>query len=181
MFWVWRASPPDDSNAPSHSSLIVTEFLTKRETKVIAQPPYLPDLAPCDFFLFPKLKYPLRRTCHESIESLKRNSLEELKAIPAEAYKKCMENWINRWDACIGSKGAYFESDNKELYLNTIHENVAFFNQFGSNFIRWYRYHLFLDSVCYQRYYSLQLSMVISKVTLYLQLVQKRYFLLLLW
>ena len=103
-------------NAPSHSSLIVTEFLAKHEIKVIAQPPYSPDLAPCDFFLFPKLKYPLRGTRHESIEAIKRNSLKELKAIPAEAYKKCMENWINRWHACIGSEGGYFEGDHKDLY-----------------------------------------------------------------
>lgn len=103
-------------NAPSHSSLIVTKFLAKHEIKVIAQPPYSPDLAPCDFFLFPKLKYPLRGTRHESIEAIKRNSLKELKAIPAEAYKKCMENWINRWHACIGSEGGYFEGDHKDLY-----------------------------------------------------------------
>ena len=103
-------------NAPSHSSLIVTKFLAKHETKVIAQPPYSPDFAPCDFFLFPKLKYPLRGTGHESIEDTKRNSLEGLKAIPAEAYKKHMEDWINRWYACNGSKGAYFEGDNKDLY-----------------------------------------------------------------
>ena len=86
---------PKDDNVPSHSSLIVTEFLAKHETKVIAQAPYSPDLTPCDFFLFPKLKYSLRGTCHESIEAIKRNSLKELKAILAEAYKKCMENWIN--------------------------------------------------------------------------------------
>ena len=94
----------------------MTEFLAKHETKVIVRPPYSTDLAPCDCFLFPKLKYPLRGTRHESSEAIKRNSLKELKAIPAEAYKKCMENWINRWHACIGSKGAYFEGDNKDLY-----------------------------------------------------------------
>ena len=33
-------------NAPSHSSLIVTEFLAIYETKVITQPPYSPDFAP---------------------------------------------------------------------------------------------------------------------------------------
>ena len=60
---------------------IVTGFLAKHETEVIAQPPYSPDLAPCDFFLFPKLKYPLRGTRHETIEAIKRNSLKELKAI----------------------------------------------------------------------------------------------------
>ena len=116
MFWVWSASPPDDDNAPSHSRLIVTEFLAKHEAKVIAQSPYSPDLAPCDFFLFPKLKYPFWGTRHESNEAMRRNSLQKLMAIPAEAYKKCMENWINRVHACIGSKGAYFEGDNKDLY-----------------------------------------------------------------
>ena len=39
-------------NAMSYSSLIVTEFLVKHETKVIAQPPYSPGLSPCDFFCF---------------------------------------------------------------------------------------------------------------------------------
>ena len=103
-----RVTARDHDNAPSHSSLIVTEFLAKHETKVIAQPPYSPYLASCDIFLFPKLKYPLQGTGHESIETIKRNSLKELKAIPAEAYEKRMENWINRWHTCIGSKRSLF-------------------------------------------------------------------------
>ena len=49
----------------------------------------------------------------------KKNSLKELKAIPAEAYKKCMENCINRWHACIGPKRAYFEGDHEDVYWNT--------------------------------------------------------------
>ena len=91
-------------------------FLVKHDTKVIAQPRYAPDLVPCDFFLILKLRYPLRGTRHESTDAIKRNSLKELKVILAEAYKKCMDNWINRWNACIGSKGVYFEGDNKDLY-----------------------------------------------------------------
>ena len=51
-----------------------------------------------------------------SIEAIKINSLKKLKVISAEAYKKRMEDWINRWHACISSKGAYFEVDNKYLY-----------------------------------------------------------------
>ena len=93
--------------------------MAKHETKVIVQRPYSPDLSPCDFFVFPKLKHPLRGTRNESIEAMKRNSLKELKAILAETYKNCMENWINSCHACVGSKGAYFEGDNKDLYSNT--------------------------------------------------------------
>ena len=65
-------------NESSHFSLIVTEFLAKHETKVIVQPPYSPDLAPCVFFLFPKLKYLLRGTRHGLTEAIKRKSLKEV-------------------------------------------------------------------------------------------------------
>ncbi|KYQ53448.1 hypothetical protein ALC60_07423 [Trachymyrmex zeteki] len=68
-------------------------------------------LAPCDFFLFPKLKLPLRGTRFESIEAIKQNSARELKAIPESAYKKCFDDWKCRWHRCIGANGAYFEGD----------------------------------------------------------------------
>lgn len=102
-------------NAPSHTALIIRDFLTKHGTTVIAQAPYSPDLAPCDFFLFPKLKLPLRGKRFESIESVKENSLRELRAIPERAYQKCMEDWVKRWHMCIASDGAYFEGDKINL------------------------------------------------------------------
>ncbi|KAG5312063.1 GVQW3 protein, partial [Pseudoatta argentina] len=37
-------------NAPAHTSLLVREFLAKNNTLMMPQPPYSPDLAPCDFF-----------------------------------------------------------------------------------------------------------------------------------
>ena len=43
-------------NAPAHTSAIVTAFLKKEKVTVLPHPPYSPDLAPCDFVLFPKLK-----------------------------------------------------------------------------------------------------------------------------
>ncbi|XP_011866780.1 PREDICTED: uncharacterized protein LOC105561422 [Vollenhovia emeryi] len=43
-------------NAPSHTAFIVTNFLTWSNIPLVPQPPYSPDLAPCDFFLFPRLK-----------------------------------------------------------------------------------------------------------------------------
>jgi transposase len=43
--------------APAHSSLLIREFsFTKHEMTLIPQPPYSPDLAPSDFFIFTKLK-----------------------------------------------------------------------------------------------------------------------------
>ena len=43
-------------NAPAHTALSVREFLAKKNIPVLPHPPYSPDLAPCDFCLFPKLK-----------------------------------------------------------------------------------------------------------------------------
>ena len=42
-------------NEPVHNSTI-TDYLTKMGTKTALQPPYSPDLAPCDFWVFPKLR-----------------------------------------------------------------------------------------------------------------------------
>jgi hypothetical protein len=40
-----------------HTAISMTEFLTKRGIPVVLQPPYTPDLSPCDFFLFLKLNF----------------------------------------------------------------------------------------------------------------------------
>ena len=39
-------------NAPVHNSILVTDYLTKMGIKTVPQPPYSPDLSPCDFWLF---------------------------------------------------------------------------------------------------------------------------------
>ena len=43
-------------NCPVHKSHRVKEDMDQRGFKVIEHPPYSPDLAPADFFLFPKVK-----------------------------------------------------------------------------------------------------------------------------
>ena len=44
---------------PVHNSILVTDYLTKMGINTVPQPPYSTGLAPCDFWLFPKL-----RGCH---------------------------------------------------------------------------------------------------------------------
>jgi transposase len=59
--------------APAHASSLIREFLAKNETTVVPQPPYSPDLAPADFFLFPKLKSTLKGQRFDSIEEIEEN------------------------------------------------------------------------------------------------------------
>ena len=56
----------DQDNAPVHNSILVTDYLTKIGIKIVPQPPYSPDLAPCEIWLFPKL-----RGCYKTIEEIK--------------------------------------------------------------------------------------------------------------
>ena len=43
-------------NTPVHNSILVTNYLTKMDIKTVPHHPYSPDLAPCDFSLFRKLR-----------------------------------------------------------------------------------------------------------------------------
>ena len=43
-------------NASSHKCEVVKSFLASEKVKVLNHTPYSPDLSPCDFFLFPRLK-----------------------------------------------------------------------------------------------------------------------------
>jgi hypothetical protein len=48
------------ANLVPHTALSVREFLAKHSIPVVPHLPYSPDLAPCDFFLFPRLKSTLK-------------------------------------------------------------------------------------------------------------------------
>jgi histone-lysine N-methyltransferase SETMAR len=43
-------------NAPVHTANNVTKFLAKNNIRTFQHPPYSPDLAPADYFLFRRLK-----------------------------------------------------------------------------------------------------------------------------
>jgi histone-lysine N-methyltransferase SETMAR len=43
-------------NAPSHTAAASVEVINSYKWQLMFHPPYSPDLAPCDFYLFPELK-----------------------------------------------------------------------------------------------------------------------------
>jgi len=98
-------------NAPSHTSLVVQQFLSEKSILVITQPPYSPDRAPSDFWLFPTLKMGLKGTRFAIMEDIKSNATAELRRIPKEAFHRCFQQWQDRWSKCVCAQGSYFESD----------------------------------------------------------------------
>ena len=74
-------------------------------TKTVPQPPYSPDLAPCDFLLFPKL-----RDCHyETIEEMKEAVTKVTDTLTQEDFHGALPKLLERYIKCIVSGGDYLE------------------------------------------------------------------------
>ena len=116
MIWAWHGSPRNSYQNCSISTKNSIEFLAKNNTLVMPQPPYSPDLAPCDFFLFPKLKRPMKGRRYATIEEIKTASKEELNKITKNYFLKCFEDCKKRWHKCIISGGDYFEGNKIDIH-----------------------------------------------------------------
>jgi len=112
--WTNKTWMLHHNNAPAHASLLIREFLAKQDMIVVPQPTYSPDLAPADFFLFPKLKSTLKGHRFQTIEEIKENLLQDLHAIPQNMFQDAFQNWKKRWEWCINSRGEYFEGDKSD-------------------------------------------------------------------
>ena len=75
--------------------------------KAVSHPPYSPDLAPCDFCLFPKL-----RGCHcETIEEIKEAVMKVIDTLTQEDFHGAFQKLLERYNKCIAAGGDYFEGD----------------------------------------------------------------------
>ena len=90
-------------NARAHIAKSVISYLESEGMRLIRHPPYSPDLAPCDFWLFDYIKRHLGD--HNSAKSLEREITAILCAIPKEEYAKTFAKWLERMQLCI-DKGA---------------------------------------------------------------------------
>ncbi len=100
-----------DDNASVHTSDETTTFRRQVKMERGSHPPYSPDLAPCDFFLFPLLKAKLRGNRYPDIDSLKVAINEVFNGITREQFEHCFLDLQHRWRCCVEAGGQYFEGD----------------------------------------------------------------------
>ena len=94
-------------NAPVHNSILVTDYLTKMGIKTVPHPPYSPDLAPCDFWLFPKL-----RGCrYKTVEKMKEAVMKVIDTLTQEDFHGPFQKLLERYNKCIAAGGDYFKED----------------------------------------------------------------------
>ena len=102
--WETRSWLLHHDDAPAHDALGIWEFLAKNSIAVQEQPSYSPDLAPCDFFLFPKLKEVIKETRFPDPEAIKTVGTRELRAIPEESFQECVERGRGDWKSAFKPK-----------------------------------------------------------------------------
>ncbi|KAJ4450365.1 hypothetical protein ANN_01786 [Periplaneta americana] len=98
-------------NAPAHRSILVQEELARQQVAVLPHPPYSPDLAPCDFFLFPLMKSILRGRNFYAAEKVMTATREAIRHLPANIFQQCFQQLHQRWQTCIEANGDYIEED----------------------------------------------------------------------
>ena len=75
--------------------------------KTVSHPPYSRDLAPCDFWLFPKL-----RSCgYETIEEKKEAVTKVIDTLTQEDFHGGFQKLLEQYNKCIAAGGDYFEGD----------------------------------------------------------------------
>ena len=75
--------------------------------KTVPQPPCSPDLAPCDFCLFPKL-----RGCrYETTEEIKVAVTKVIDTLTEEGFLGAFQTLLEQYNKCIAAGGDYFKGD----------------------------------------------------------------------
>ena len=75
--------------------------------KTVPQPPNSPDLAPCDFWLFPKLSGCL----NETIDEMKEAVMKVVDTLTQEDFHGVFQKLLERYNKCIAARGDYLEGD----------------------------------------------------------------------
>ena len=91
----------------STSPQLVTNYLTKMDTKIIPHPPFSPDLAPCDFWLF----HNFRACRYETIKDMKEAVTKVIETLTQEDFYGAFQKLLERYNKCIAAGGDYFEGN----------------------------------------------------------------------
>jgi hypothetical protein len=67
----------------------------------LPHPPYSPDLAPADFFLFPKMKMQLKGRRFHSAADIQQESQKALDSLTQNDFEAAFQQWQECCDQCI--------------------------------------------------------------------------------
>ena len=105
--------------ASSQKCEVVKFFLDSEKVEILNHPPYSPDLSPCDFLLFPRLKKMLSGNKYTSRSSLSSAIYQCLQQIPKEDYLFVFRDWVKRLKNVFQQRGNTLKVCNKNMFDKT--------------------------------------------------------------
>lgn len=96
-------------NAPAHKSIKTMAKLHELRFELLLHPPYSPDLAPSDYYLFPNFKRWLQGQKFATNEEVQWETDGYFGGLDKSYYSKGIAMLENRWTKCIELKGDYVE------------------------------------------------------------------------
>lgn len=95
-------------NASPHTAKITKEALADLGYKVLEQPPYSPDLAPSDYFLFRDLYKQIGNQKFKNVNEVDDFILEWIQSKPKSFFQAGINSLQERYVRCIQADGNYF-------------------------------------------------------------------------
>jgi len=96
-------------NTPPHQAACVHQFFDDNNFEVVPHAPYIPDLAPSDFLLFPILTDTLHGCTFSSRSALATAIFQWSQQTPKEAFAAAMQSWHQCCEKCVHLQGDYIE------------------------------------------------------------------------
>ncbi len=94
-------------NARPHTAKLTRDKLKELGWEVLPHPPYSPDLAPSDYYLFRHLHYFLKDKIYRNRDQLKQDLDVFFGSQSADFFKKGIEKLVKRWQQVVDSDGEY--------------------------------------------------------------------------
>ena len=96
-------------NASAHTVAVTLDFLATSDVQLVTYPPYSPDLAPYDWFLFPSVKRQLKGKQFQNAEDARALFKSVILDIPQSTWWGVIDSWFERMVKCVQAEGGFFE------------------------------------------------------------------------
>jgi len=100
---------------PSHNATIIKQFLAQRNVTVLDHPPYSPDLAPADYFLFSKMKSHLKGRLFDSISDIQTAVTSTLNTTAKDDFYKDIQKLYDVQICVYSYKGSVSKTKQKSV------------------------------------------------------------------
>ncbi len=109
--WADRQFILHHDNASPHTSFDTLKKFKEWKIDILEHPPYSPDLALCDFSLFPKLKKELRGCRFPNVKAVQDEARRILMGMSSDIFLDTMHDMVLHWQKCSHVNGDYFKGD----------------------------------------------------------------------